>query len=194
MLHPGHHISQSSSTDRKGLLVLQQHIPVANTALIASTRIKWIKHQLNILEGIVNMKMTFCKLCFILTGETIEHESTNCHRLYNICLHCFKNHASRQCPKMPKLGRLCFKCFIPLDSAAGTSFHQEVPAGHKCTHVAIGILKGLCMLVHCSRIEIPSISVQGDFFDWLLQRSEHVPNVLRILEFALKKCTSLGHR
>jgi hypothetical protein len=191
---PGHYdTSQSSLTECKDYLGLQQHIPeaVANPAQIASTRLKRIKHQLNILEGIVNMKITCCNLCFILTGEIIEHESINCHRLYNICLHCFGHHASKHCPKMPKLGRMCYKCFIPLDPVSGISFHQEVLTGQKCTHVAIGILKGLCMLVHCSRIEIPGISVQGDFFHWLLQRSEHVPNVLRILEFALQKCHCL---
>jgi len=109
---------------------------LSDSAAAASTRLSQLKGRLNILEATfaTSMMSDCCKICYMLTGQRVLHDITMCHRLFNICWHCFEPHQSRSCPKMPRLGRMCFQCFLPLDPAGGICFH-EGPSGKTCNQV-----------------------------------------------------------
>jgi hypothetical protein len=175
--------------DRPGDVVLNaallpEGVTSTNSASV-TTRLGQLKQRLQILEAAFasSMMTTCCKLCYILTGKRLLHDITSCQRIFNICLHCFEHHQSRSCQRLPRLGRMCFKCYLPLDPVGGISFHNG-PSGQLCRQISCNMLKPLCMLVFTKRLQLPEISSDGDFFAWLLQRSEHIPNVLRVLEAA----------
>ena len=163
---------------------LSHGVAIINSASV-QTRVLHLKQRLGILKATFEtiMMTTCCKVCYILTGKRLLHEIKSCQRIFNICLHCFESHQSRSCPRLPKLGRLCFRCFLPLDPVCGISFHDG-PSGNKCDQISCDMLKPLCMLLFAKRLPITNINIDGDFFVWLLQRSERIPNVLRVLEYA----------
>jgi hypothetical protein len=163
---------------------LSHRVAITNSASV-STRVAKLKQRLDVLKATftTNMMSTCCKVCYILTGKQVLHEIKRCQRIFNICLHCFESHQSRSCPKLPKLGRLCFRCFLPLDPVCGVCFHDG-PSGKQCEQITCDMLKPLCMLLFAKRLEFTNINYDGDFFVWLLQRSERIPNVLRLLEYA----------
>ena len=179
----------ATCADRPGDVVLNaallpEGVTSTNSASV-TTRLGQLKQRLQILEAAFasSMMTTCCKLCYILTGKRLLHDITSCQRIFNICLHCFEHHQSRSCQRLPRLGRMCFKCYLPLDPVGGISFHNG-PSGQLCRQISCNMLKPLCMLVFTKRLQLPEISSDGDFFAWLLQRSEHIPNVLRVLEAA----------
>jgi hypothetical protein len=163
---------------------LSHGVAIINSASV-QTRVLHLKQRLGILKATfeTSMMTTCCKVCYILTGKRVMHEIKSCQRIFNICLHCFESHQSRSCPRLPKLGRLCFRCFLPLDPVCGISFHDGRPSGNKCDQISCDMLKPLCMLFFAKQLPITNINIDGDFFAWLLQRSEHIPNVLRVLEY-----------
>ena len=188
LLIDGEDAARTCSMSHEATVV--SHVIPDSVSASLPARLSLLKARLNILAGSFNGMTGSCKVCYVLTGKSWLHEVTKCSRLFNLCLHCFLPHQSKSCPKMPKLGRLCFKCFLPLDPVAGISFHDGT-TGYTCEHVTCGLLKPLCMLVFAFRINLPTITgwqidTRADFFGWLLQRTEHVPNVLRLLEAALE--------
>jgi hypothetical protein len=109
---------------------------LSDSAVAVSTRLSRLKGRLKILEATfaASIMSNCCKVCYLLTGQRVLHDITMCHRLFNICWHCFEPHQSRSCPKMPRLGRMCFQCYLPLDPAGGICFH-EGSSGKTCNQV-----------------------------------------------------------
>ena len=78
------------------------------------------------LKSMLELLKNKCMLCYVQDGNLVEHEISNCQKLYRRCMQCFqRNHVVRQCTlPLVKVKNICCHCHLP-NYFEGQEFHED---------------------------------------------------------------------
>lgn len=141
------------------------------------------------LKSMLELLKNKCMLCYVQDGNLVEHDTSNCQKLYKRCLQCFqKNHVVRQCSlPLVKVNNICCHCHLP-NYFEGQEFHED--------DFTVNCYKGILSNFGAALYEFHRdfIPVQYDlktYWHWLFRGCENrISNVCDLfVKFGLNKNT-----